>query len=80
MWDVLPIEQVKHESLQISNPKELAQRLALLSYVHRIDHNMRIDDITVEVVDINIHLFTPIITFTQVFGVGTNCKMNCILS
>jgi hypothetical protein len=89
MWDVLSIDEVKKQSTTIRDTKLLSKLLTKMAYEKRIELNMHIDDITVQVVDVNPLLFAPSKYVLNSYnknkssgnnGVSSNCGVNCNIS
>ena len=59
MWDVVTVETVNEIAESISDPHRLARRLATAAYNQRLNEHIRLDDITVIVVDVNYSLRAP---------------------
>ena len=53
MWDMVTIEQVNEIAESVQSPHKLASKLATASFHQRLNENIRMDDITVVVIDIN---------------------------
>eukprot|EP01041_Mallomonas_annulata_P008097 gene8097-16615_t len=69
IWDVLSVEEVQAYAMQIKNPQKLSYKIALSAWLTRMNRNIRLDDITVQVIDVNYELFSP---------PNTNCS--CIMA
>lgn len=52
LWDVMSVDAVRDVILRISDPKKAAQKLTAMAWNRRVGKNIRMDDITVVVVDV----------------------------
>jgi serine/threonine protein phosphatase PrpC len=57
MWDVINVETVRRLVMKFESPEEVAIALAQSASNLRAAHNVRRDDITVMVIDINPHVY-----------------------
>lgn len=53
LWDVLSVKSVESLIFSVKNPTKVAPNLAELAYRSRIEKNIRMDDITVIIVDLH---------------------------
>ena len=60
LWDVVSVEDAQGIALGARSPQKAAGKLAELAWRRRIGRGMRMDDITVLVVDVNGHNFHPV--------------------
>ena len=74
MWDVLSVDEVKKQATTVRDAKLLSKLLTKMAYEKRIELNMRMDDITVQVVDVNPMLFR------RSFYIDVNTTVNCSCS
>ena len=74
MWDVLSVDEVKKQATTVRDAKLLSKLLTKMAYEKRIELNMHMDDITVQVVDVNPMLFR------RSFYIDVNTTVNCSCS
>jgi hypothetical protein len=59
VWDVMDHTDIQRDILRIKDPKVASNRIAMMAWRKRIGRNMRMDDITVIIVDIFPKSFQP---------------------